>query len=35
MTIAEHAVRPDVGGHPIAQPDMDIEHGLPNGWGAY
>src|SRR4051794_2112210 len=34
MTTAEHAVRPDVGGHPIAQPDMDIEHGLPNGWGA-
>src|SRR4051794_6921136 len=33
MTTAEHAVRPDVGGHPIAQPDMDIEHGLPNGWG--
>src|SRR3954447_15029247 len=34
MAIAEHAVRPDVGGHPIAQPDMDIEHGLPNAWGA-
>src|SRR3954465_8999953 len=34
MTTAEHAVRPDVGGHPIAQPDMEIEHGLPNGWGA-
>ena len=33
MTAAEHVVSVDTGGHPTA-PDMDIEHGLPNGWGA-
>src|SRR3954470_1296071 len=34
MTTAEHPVRPNVGWHPIDQPDTDIEHGLPNGRGA-
>jgi TRAP transporter 4TM/12TM fusion protein len=32
-TAATDAVHVDVGGH-VTQPDMDIEHGLPNGWGA-
>ncbi len=32
-SLAEHVVSVDTGGHPTA-PDIDIEHGLPNGWGA-
>jgi hypothetical protein len=31
-SVSDTAVHVDVGGH-TTQPDIDIEHGLPTGWG--